>query len=457
MMYEMDVRGASTCHGAKLQMVQGRRSGECWRKVMAVDVEEAKAQVMFALPMIATNVSHFFITLISVMVAGHIGDLELASSNLANSWGTVTGFALMTGLSGALETLCGQGYGAKLYKMLGVYLQASFISAFVVSILISVLWFYTEPVLISLGQEPKTSEMAGVFLKYQIPGLFAYGFLQCILRFLQTQTIVMPLLICSVIPLVIHVGLAYLLVYRTPLGFKGAPISAAVSLWIAFILLALYVVYSERFKYTWEGLTMESFDHVIPYMKLAIPSAFMVCLEYWAFEILVLLAGLMPNPERSTSLIAICVNTETVAYMTTYGFSAAVSTRVSNELGAGFVDSAKNAVSVTLKLSFILALAIVVLLLFGHDIWARLFSDSDVIIKDFASFNALVAVSIVFDSTQSVLSGVARGCGWQHLAAWSNLAAFYIFGIPFAVFLGFYMQMFTKVWSVVYSARLPFS
>ena len=58
-------------------------------------VEEVKQQVMFSLPMILTNVAFNSIPLISVMFAGHLGDLELAGSTLANSWATVTGYTLM--------------------------------------------------------------------------------------------------------------------------------------------------------------------------------------------------------------------------------------------------------------------------------------------------------------------------------------------------------------------------
>ncbi|KAF8364900.1 hypothetical protein HHK36_033110 [Tetracentron sinense] len=421
---------------------EGEEKKGKWKVFM--DVEEAKNQVFFSVPMIVTNLSYYSITLISVMFAGHLGQSELAGSTLANSWATVTGFALMTGLSGALETLCGQGYGAKLYRMLGIYLQSSIITSFIFSVFISILWFYTEPVLILLHQDPHVSKLAALYMKYLIPGLFAYGFLQCILRFLQTQTVVIPLVVCSVVPLVIHVGITYVLVHWTSLSFKGAPLAASVSLWMSFLLLALYVNYAEKFKHTWEGLSMESFHHVLPNMKLAIPSAVMVCLEYWAFELLVLLAGLMPNSEQSTSLIAMCVNTEAVTFMITYGFSAAVSTRVSNELGAGNAGRAKIAVAVTLKLSVILACTVVLALVFGHNIWASSFSDSPVIKKEFASMMPLLAISILFDSAQGVLSGVARGCGWQHLAAWTNLAAFYVIGMPIAILLGFNLGLYTK-------------
>ncbi|MBA0783655.1 hypothetical protein Gotri_001329, partial [Gossypium trilobum] len=51
---------------------------------------------MFAVPMVLSNVFYFSITTVSVMFAGHLGEVELAGSTLANSWATVTGFAFMT-------------------------------------------------------------------------------------------------------------------------------------------------------------------------------------------------------------------------------------------------------------------------------------------------------------------------------------------------------------------------
>ncbi|KAK3198896.1 hypothetical protein Dsin_022311 [Dipteronia sinensis] len=108
-------------------------------------------------------------------------------------------------------------------------------------------------------------------------------------------------------------------------------------------------------------------------------------LEDWAFEILVLLAGLVPNSELTTSLIAMCVNTQAIAFMITYGLSAAESTRVSNEFGAGNLDRARSAMAVILKLFVLLALIVVLTLASGHNIWAVFFSDSGEIIMEFAS------------------------------------------------------------------------
>lgn len=195
--------GMSSGGGTEQALLGGvggeRKEEKWWDKVL--DMAEAKHQFVLALPMVLTNVFYYLIPLISVMIAGHLGQLQLASSTLANSWATVTGFAFMLGLSGALETLCGQGFGAQLYKMLGIYLQASCIISFIFCLIISIIWWYTEPILLLLHQNPDISKEAAVYMRYLIPGIFAFGTLQNILRFLQTQSVVMPLMICSLIPL----------------------------------------------------------------------------------------------------------------------------------------------------------------------------------------------------------------------------------------------------------------
>ncbi|KAL6614426.1 hypothetical protein ACP70R_036696 [Stipagrostis hirtigluma subsp. patula] len=261
---------------------------------------------------------------------------------------------------------------------------------------------------------------------------------ECQLRYLQAQSAVAPLVVCSAAPFALHVALAHLLVNVIGLGLSGAGAAVSATFWVSCMMLLAFVLRSG----TWNGFSAEAFRYVLPTVKLAAPSAVMVCLEIWAFELLVLVAGLLPDSTVSTSLIAMCSSTEAIAFMITYGFSAAVSTRVSNEIGAGDVEKAKNAVSVTMKLSVLLATTFVLLLAFGHDLWAGLFSGSVRIVSAFAAITPLMIISIVLDSAQGVLSGVSRGCGWQHLGAMTNLVAFV--GVPLAVLFAFKLELYAK-------------
>jgi MATE family multidrug resistance protein len=75
-------------------------------------------------------------------------------------------------------------------------------------------------------------------------------------------------------------------------------------------------------------------------------------------------------------------------------------------LGAGQPERAKHAMGVTLKLSLLLGICFVLMLLFGHNIWIQLFSNSAIMKKEFASITPLLAISILLDSIQGVLSGL---------------------------------------------------
>uniref|UniRef100_A0A453PUL5 Protein DETOXIFICATION n=1 Tax=Aegilops tauschii subsp. strangulata TaxID=200361 RepID=A0A453PUL5_AEGTS len=234
------------------------------------------AQLQFAVPMVLTNMSYYGIPLVSVMFSGHLGDVHLAGATLGNSWATVTGYAFVTGMSGALETLCGQAYGARLYRMLGLYLQSSLIMSAVVSMVIAVLWLFTEPLLLCLRQEPEVSRAAAVFIRYQIPGLFAFSFLQCLIRYLQTQSIVLPLVICSMVPFLLHIVLNHLLVNVLGYGLIGASAAISITLWFSCLMLLGYVMRSKEFSETWKGFSTDAFNYVMPTIKLATPSAIMV-------------------------------------------------------------------------------------------------------------------------------------------------------------------------------------
>ncbi|XP_034213423.1 protein DETOXIFICATION 19-like [Prunus dulcis] len=409
-----------------------------------LDVEEAKKQVLFSLPTTLTNVMFYFITLVSVMFAGHLGPLQLAAANLAMSWASATGLAVVIGLSGALETLCGQAFGAREYGMLGKYLQASCLISLLASLLISPLWFFSEPVLISLlHQDAEASKLSAVFMKLFIPGLVAFGILQNVLRFLQTQSAVVVPFIFSFISLGLHIGLTYYLVHFTPLGFRGVPLAASISLCFSLLMFAIYILRSKKFESTWEGFSLASFSHVPTVLRLGLPGAAVECLEDWTFEFLVFMAGAFPHPTQSTSLLGICVNVELIGYMVSYGLSAAVSTRVSNELGAGNPEKAKSAMTVALKFSGFLAFLLGLALAIGHNFWAGLFGSTPEIVKAFASMTPLVAVSVILEPLQGVVLGVATGCGWQKLVCYVNLAT-YLVGMAISGLLGLTTELHAK-------------
>ncbi|XP_039142798.1 protein DETOXIFICATION 16-like [Dioscorea cayenensis subsp. rotundata] len=404
-------------------------------------VAEVKKQLFLAGPLIASSLLQNILRVISIMFVGHLGELPLSGASMATSFAVVSAFALLMGMGSALDTLCGQSFGAKQYSMMGVHMQRAMLVLTLVSVPLAVIWTYTGEILAFLGQDPEVSAQAGIYARWLIPVLFAYGLLQCLTRFLQTQNNVVPMMISSGITTLLHLLICWLLVFKSGLGHKGAALAMSISYWLNVILLALYIKFSPACKKTWTGFSLEALHDILNFIKLAIPSACMVCLELWSFEMIVLLSGLLPNPTLETSVLSISLNTASLVFMIPFGLGTAVSICVSNELGAGRPNAARLAACVVVVLAVTEGLIVGAAMTLARSLWGHAYSDEEEVVKYVAIMMPILAISNFMDGIQCVLSGTARGCGWQKIGAFVNLGAYYIAGIPSAILLAFVFKI----------------
>ncbi|RLN27573.1 protein DETOXIFICATION 14-like [Panicum miliaceum] len=363
------------------------------------------------LPMAAVSVSQYAVQVASNMMVGHLpGVLPLSASAIATSLASVSGFSLLIGMASGLETLCGQAYGAKQYDKLGMHTYRAIVTLIVVSIPISLLWVFTAKLLILIGQDPLISKEAWRYIVWLIPGLFAYAISQPLTKFLQSQSLIIPMLWSSIATLLLHIPICWLLVFKTSLGYIGASLAISVSYWLNVIMLAAYIKYSNSCKETRSPPTIEAFKGVGVFLRLALPSALML----WNFT-------------KSRA-----------ANFSSFNLS---STRVANELGGGNPKGAQSAVRVVMCIAVMEAVIITVILLASQHILGYAYSSDKEVVAYVNAMVPFVCISVAADSLQGVLSGIARGCGWQHLGAYVNLGSFYLVGVPTALLLGFVLKM----------------
>nr|POF10616.1 protein detoxification 16 [Quercus suber] len=381
-------------------------------------VEEAKKQLWLAGPLVSVNLLVNCLQVISVMYVGHLGELALSGAAMATSFATVTGYSFLIGMGSALDTYCGQAYGAKQYRMLGIHTQRAMIVLLLSCIPITLIWATAHHILVFLRQDPEISAAAGLYARFLIPCIFGYAIVQCHVRFLQAQNNVLPMMISTGISTLSHLFTCWILVFKCGLGSKGAALANGISYWINALLLMAYVQTSPSCKNTWAGFSKEAFYGIYQFLKISIPSTIMNTLEIWSFEMMVLLSGLLPNPKLETSVMSISI-------------------RVSNELGSGRPQTARLAVRVALSMVAVEGILVGTALILGRNVWGYSYSKEEEVVRYLREMLLLVAISHVFDGLQSVLSGAARGCGWQKIGALVNLGAYYLIGIPIAITLAF--------------------
>ena len=178
-------------------------------------------------------------------------------------------------MAGALETLCGQAYGAEQYQKLGIYTYCAVLSLTLVCLPVSLLWIYVDKLLTLLGQDPSISFEAGKYSICLIPSLFGYGILQSLVRYFQSQGLILPMLYTSCITLCFHVPVCWVLIFKCELGITGAALSIGLSYWLNAIMLGFYMTYSSTCEKTRISFSKDVFLSIREFFCFAIPSAVM--------------------------------------------------------------------------------------------------------------------------------------------------------------------------------------
>ncbi|CAI0407185.1 unnamed protein product [Linum tenue] len=304
------------------------------RRLSAATRVELGLLFNLAAPAIIVYLLNSVVSMSTQIFCGHLGNLELAAVSLGNTGIQVFAYGLMLGMGSAVETLCGQAYGASKYEMLGIYLQRSTILLVITALPLMAVYIFSRPILILLGQSPEISSAAAIFVFGLIPQIFAYAANFPIQKFLQSQSIIAPSAYIALAALAVHLPLTWLAVFRWGWGLLGAGLTLSFTWWLIVAMQFVYIVTSNRCRKTWRGFSVQAFSGLWGFFRLSAASAVMLSLELWYFQILVLIAGLLPDPEIALDSLSVCMAIFTWVYMISVGFNAAASSGVA--VGCGW-------------------------------------------------------------------------------------------------------------------------
>ncbi|GLU20534.1 hypothetical protein SLE2022_367280 [Rubroshorea leprosula] len=391
-------------------------------------------------PAIFSRLASYSMVVITQAFAGHLGDLELAAISISNN--VIIGFnlGLLLGMASALETLCGQAFGAKKYYMLGVYMQRSWIVLFLCCVLLVPLYLFASPLLNLLGQPKDVAELSGDVAMWMIPLHFSFAFQFPLQRFLQSQLKNMVIAWVSLGALLVHVLVSWLFVYRLQLGVIGTAVTLNFSWWVLVFGLFAYSVCGGC-PLTWTGFSIEAFSGLWEFTKLSAASGVMLCLENWYYRTLILMTGNLQNAEIAVDALSICMTINGWEVMIPFAFFAGTGVRVANELGAGNGRGAKFATTVSVLTSIVIGLFFWLLIFLFHDQLALIFTTSKPVFKEVSKLSLLLAFTVLLNSVQPILSGVAVGSGWQSYVAYINLCCYYLVGLPLGFLMGWVFHL----------------
>ncbi|KDP26653.1 hypothetical protein JCGZ_17811 [Jatropha curcas] len=385
-------------------------------------------------PATFTSLCQYSLGAITQVFAGHVSTIALAAVSVENSAIAGFSFGLMLGMGSALETLCGQAFGAGQVDMLGIYMQRSWVILNTTALILCFLYIFAGPFLNLIGQTEAISKAAGTFTLWMIPQLFAYAMNFPLAKFLQAQSKMMAMALISVAALALHTLFSWLLMLKMGWGLVGAALVLNSSWWLIVVAQFLYILGGTCGR-TWTGFSWKAFQNLWAFVRLSLASAVMLCLEVWYYMALIVFAGYLKNAEVSVGAFSVSINILGWTVMLSLGINAAISVRVSNELGAGHPRSARFSLVVAVVSSFLIGVFVSMALIISRNKYPELFSSDNEVKSLVKDLTPLLSLSIIINNVQPVLSGVAIGAGWQAAVAYVNVGCYYLFGIPLGLVL----------------------
>ncbi|WIA15364.1 hypothetical protein OEZ85_002028 [Tetradesmus obliquus] len=416
-------------------------------------VQECKQLAVIAGPLFIEGVAGMGEQLVATAAVGHLQDpAALPALVMAQAIFNVSGYSIVDGLASALETLCGQAYGAGNHNLLPVMLIRAQLVCLLCILPTIVLWGSGSLawLLPQLGQDAALSDPASRLLQLLLPSLLLGIISETVVQYLLAQGEALPGMICSLVGLVLcpayNFGFVWGLWGWQGLGLQGAGVAAVATHTTLVAVLLAYLLHRDCWRArsaadqpnAWQDFNLwEAARGCCSYLYYGLPCVAMVCLEWWVWEVLVLMAGLLPHAETAVAVMGLSTQLNLLPWVFCYSLGTATSTRVAQALGGGSAARAER----ILRLACTLVFACSVLLCAGMwllraPLMAALTTDSK-IQRELGHVLPAVVAAIICDGQVAVMTGCLRAAGRQGIAAIITFVAYWAFGLPVCWLLGF--------------------
>ncbi|MFN4173289.1 MAG: MATE family efflux transporter [Pseudorhodobacter sp.] len=405
----------------------------------------AKATLALGLPLIGSHLAQMMLHVTDTVMLGWYGVTELASVVLGASMFFVV-FILGSGFAQAVMPMVAQALGrgeeaqVRRDARMGLWLSILF-----GAVCYPVFW-WAEPILLALGQQPDVSLLAQDYLRIaglgMIPALLVMT-LKSYLSALERTQVVLWVTLAAV---GLNVWLNWMLIFGNAgapeLGVRGAAIASVVVQAASFLGLAIYahLVPGLRrfalFQRFWRP-DWQAFGQVF---RLGWPIGLTGLAEGSLFQASALMMGWIGTMELAAHGIALEVTA--LAFMVHLGLSNAATIRIGRAAGMNDARRLRDAATVAMGLSFLFGLSMVVLFLTLPAPIVSLFLDNNdpqaaAIIAFGTLLLALSALFQMVDAAQVMALGFLRGMRDTKVPMWLASISYWVVGIPVSYLLAF--------------------
>ena len=402
--------------------------------------EHLKTNIHLAVPVMMSQLGQVMVGVADNMMVGRVGYIPLAGASLGNA----IFYFFMTfglGVSFAITPLVGFADGEGNKTMGGKVLK----HGLTINTLLGIVLFGLIMVMVDylgyFGQEQIVVEQAKPYLTVIGFSLIPFLIFQSFRQFSEGLSNTRVPMMVSVSANILNVVLNYILIYgkfgAPAMGLLGAGIATLISRIVMAILMAAYILNTQKFKPYLSEFGWKGFDFTVAkdLLKIGVPAGFQFVFEVGAFGFAAIMMGWISASTQAAHQIAI--NMASISYMAVSGLGAAAAIRVGNQLGKRNYKTMKRAALtlVAMGAAFMSAAAIV-FIIFNKQL-PLLYNDNAEVVHIAASLLIIAALFQLSDGVQVIMLGALRGLKDVKLPTIVTFIAYWLVALPIGYVLAF--------------------
>ena len=364
---------------------------------------------------------------------GHLDDVaKTAGVGLSMTYVNVICQSTLTGLNNALTVLVAIAYGQEDLKRCELLLSRGRLLCTIFFIPLIFIMLKCEDLLLYFEIEEEVAENAQKFTIYMIPAMFFHMQFDCYRQYLNATQQSKVVLFAFLTTILLHFYWCHMLINEWGWDFQGAAVAQMITsaLNLLFVMFATTCCTRITIKPFVFSKRLLSWSSLKEYLSISLPSMTMLCSEWWAYEILTIMASMISVPALGAQTIA--YNFYILMFMFPFGFQIGSTTCVGNAIGEKNIRLAKIFSRLSVLYSFIIASILAVLIYFyKHEIATSYTEDEETVpLLEEALQKMSVAVSLV--GIALALQGSLKALRKQILSTLILILTLYFISIPTA-------------------------
>lgn len=362
-------------------------------------------------PIFVANLAIMGAATIDTLMTGNLGKEHLAVVALGGATAVMVLFGLVGILQG-LSPIVGHHYGARNYKAIGFELTQNLWLAVILGAIGWILLLQTDFWTEFGGVSGEVARMTSLFLAFSAPGIFASIVSRSFIALNAAVSRPRVTMYVSLLMLAFKAPLNCIFMYGwfgfPALGGAGAGLSLAVDAWLALIC---YVVIYKR-DHFYDKMRAERFflpqiKAVFAQLKLGVPIGLSIFFEVSSFTLMAIFISRLGTTDVSAHQIV--SNITATLYQIPLSIAIAVCVMVSQSLGAGSPQAAREITARGLKVALCIAACSVAFMYFGQDFLLGLYSKETAVTSLAASLLVFGMIYHITDAAQTVSNFALRG------------------------------------------------